>query len=497
MLSIRVGPILYSLPGEQVSHIDYLSIITPLPFIRAPIEGLVSFNAQPLLQINVADALGVELETKTGNKRLIVNTAQGNFSLRVDEVVKLSKTKTSAPDEHQQSPPRLPLDDILRPLVKTKKSIAALKPNNSPVRVTQQNLTVLLVATGDKTLALLAHNIDRIQQMTSLEILDKQSGQDDVLIKVKDHLLPTHSLAHLLQLKEAGAEPLAVIVRGVQSSWALRVQRVIGIETIERVYSSGTDARGLWYVTQTGQIRELIDADSFVTASACSPSRLWYVTRNGHIQELIDADNLRGAGNASPPLITITAPQATSGAVPRSEHLTTEGLRIYCGAGSYILPLTMATQALESVDLADISTSRFANADRSNRAQRIPWIDATALLFGKPAVTVKNTVAVTLADGGRILLGVDRVVLSQFLSAAEKWREVDLPYPVTLFFDAACYDEQTGQWLLRAVNAVSFTGLPWTLKKSVAKAILGWFDRQPRHLETRPKNHSVSPKPEI
>ena len=496
MLSIRVGPILYSLPGEQVTHIDYLSLVTPLPFVRAPIEGLVSFNAQPLLQINVADALGVEPEAKTGNKRLIVNTAQGNFSLRIDEVVKLSKTKTSGPDEHQQPPPRLRLEDILRPLLKAKKSSAALKPNNSPVQVTQQNLTVLLVATGDKTLALLAHNIERIQEMTALQTLDEQSGQDDLLIKVKDHLLPTHSLAHLLQLNEAGAEPLAVIVRGAQTPWALRVQRVIGIETIERVYASGTDARALWYVTQTGQIRELIDADSLVKTSACSPSRLWYVTRNGHIQELIDADNLRGAHNSLPTL-TITAPQATSGAVQRSERLTTEGLRIYCGAGSYILPLTMATQALESVDLAAISASRFANADRSNRALRIPWIDAAVLLFGKSSVAVKNTVAVTLADGGHILLGVDRVVLSQSLSSAEQWRDVDLPYPVTLFFDAACYDEQSGQWILRAVNAITFAGLPWALKKSVAKAILGWVDRQPRHLETPPKNHSVSPKPEI
>ena len=480
MLSIRVGHILCSMPSEQVSHIDYVSTITPLPFTHAPIEGLVSFNARPLLQINAADALGLEQEAQSGKKRLIVNTAQGDFAVRVDEVVRLVKEKNSAADENQQLLSRLRLKEILPQTLKTKKSAAALKQNNPSAHVIAQKLTVLLVATGDKTIALLAHNIDHIQEMTSLQSLDGQNTQGDLLIKVKDHLLPTHSLAQLLQLKEAGAETVAVIVRGGQSMWALRVQQVIGIESIEQVYSSGADARGLWYVTQTGQIRELIDADNLVSANDYSPPRLWYVAQNGHIQELIDADNLLGANNGSPPL-TITTPQATSRAQQlseRLERLTTEGLRIYCGGGSYILPLTMATQAVESMDLAAMTASRFSNADRSNRAERIPWIDAAALLFGKPSVAIKNTVAITLADDGYILLGVDRVVLSQSLSTAEKWCDVALPYPVTLFFDVACYDEQTGQWILRAVNRIKFADLPWTLKKSLAKAIIGWFDHR-------------------
>lgn len=480
MLSIRVGRVLCSIPSEQVTHIDYVSTITPLPFADAPVEGLVNVNARPLLQVNVADALGLEQEARAGNKRLIVNTPQGDFALRVDEVVGLVKTKTTPPDENQQPLPQLQLKEILpQALIKFKKPTAALKQNNPSAHLTPRKLTVLLVATSGKTIALLAHNIDHIQEMTSLQTLEKQSVQGDLLVKVKDHLLPTHSLAQLLQL-EADEESVAVIVRGKQATWALRVRRVIGIENIEQVYSSGTGNRDLWCVTQTGKIRELIDANRLGGSGDYSAPRLWYVTRNGHIQELIDADRLSG-GHSDSPSITLIAPEQTSSALQRSERLTTEGLRIYCGAGSYLLPLTMATRTLESMDSAVMAASRFAGAGRSNRAGRIPWIDAAALLFGRRSAAIKNTVAIALADDGQVLLGVDRVLLSQSLSAAEKWVDADLPYPVTLFFDAACYDEQTGQWILRAVNTVRFSGLPWTIKKTLAKAIIGWFDCHRQH----------------
>lgn len=476
MLSIRVGHLLCSMPSEQVTHIDYVSTITPLPFTDAPIEGLVSVNAQPLLQINVANALGLEQEARASNKRLIVNTAHGNFALRVDEVVGLVKMKTSATGENQPPLPRLQLKEILpQAVIKGKKPAAALKQNNLPAHVAAQKLTALLVATGDKTIALLTHNIDRIQELNSLQNLNEQSRQGDFLIKVKDRLLPTHSLAQLLQLKQPSTEALAVIVRGGQATWALRVQRVIGIENIEQVYSSGPDVRGLWCVTQTGQIRELIDAANLVNANDGLPPRLWYVTQGGHIQELIDAENLFGAHNI-PPALTIATPQASSRVPQFSERLTTEGLRLYCGPASYLLPLTMATRTQESVDPAAMTALRFPNAGRSNRAKRIPWIDATALLFGKRGAAIKHTVAITLADDGHILLGVGRVVLSQALSAAENWVDVDLPYPATLFFDAGCYDEQTGQWILRVINTIKFAGLPWVLKKSLVKSIIGWSD---------------------
>jgi hypothetical protein len=259
--------------------------------------------------------------------------------------------------------------------------------------------------------------------------------------------------------------------------WALCVQQVLKMEYVDKVYSSGTDARGLWYVTQTGEIRELMDANNLpgLHTATFSP-RLWYVTPNGQIQELVDANQLLGSTNDSLD-ITITTPEETSFTLQNTDQLTIDGLRIYCGTSSYLLPLTMATRADKDWDQATMTLSRFGDRDGSRKSDRIPCIDGNALLFGKPGQTIERTVRVNLSLGGEILLGIDRAVLSQSLSTAASWIKVDLPYPATQFFDAAHYDDETGQWILRFLDTIKFSDLPWIIKKSVVKAIIGWSDR--------------------
>jgi hypothetical protein len=137
----------------------------------------------------------------------------------------------------------------------------------------------------------------------------------------------------------------------------------------------------------------------------------------------------------------------------------------------------MATRADKDWDQATMTLSRFGERDGSRKRDRIPCIDGNALLFGKPGNTIERTVRVNLSLGGEILLGIDRAVLSQSLSTAASWIKVDLPYPATQFFDAAHYDDETGQWILRFLETIKFSDLPWIIKKSVVKAIIGWFDR--------------------
>lgn len=107
------------------------------------------------------------------------------------------------------------------------------------------------------------------------------------------------------------------------------------MEYVHKVYSSGTDARGLWYVTQTGEIRELMDANNLpgIHRANCSP-RLWYVTSNGQIQELIEANQLLGSTNDFLD-ITITTPQEIAFTLQETDQLTVDGLRIYCGMSSF------------------------------------------------------------------------------------------------------------------------------------------------------------------
>lgn len=472
MLSIRVNDVVCAIPTEQVQHIDYVESLTLLPFTPAPFEGLTHFNGQALLQINLATALGLE-QQQNATKRLLVRSVQGDFALRVDEVLDFSKTKTT---ENQTVARVLQLSEILPPGFKAKPAIFSLPQNQQAVtNKTQQKLTVLLVASGDKTIALFTHHIDHIQEMTGLQTLEGQNTQGELLIKVKDHLLPTHSLGKLFGLNHNDKpESLAVIMHSATTSWALLVQQVIALETITEVYSSGTDSRGLWYVTQSGQIRELMDANTLASPTD-SAARLWYVTSSGQVQELVDADNLLGK-NTLPLAITISTPPQNSQVLQVAERLTTEGLQIYCGTGRYFLPLVMATQTLKDFNQAALTSSRFPSGNRSNRSQRIPWINATAFLFSERNLEIDSTVLITLANNQQVLLGVDRIALSQSVTAVEKWLKLDLPAPLRLFFDAGYYDEPSGQWILRVITTLEFSHFPWTVKKSLAKAIIGWID---------------------
>lgn len=485
MLSIKVGHLVYAIPGEQVQHIDYVDTLTFLPFTEMPIEGLTCFEGHPLVQIDVANALGLEQIPQPTQKRLIVSTSQGNFALRVAEV--LDFAKNSSPQTHITTQ-ILELDEIFPPSLKSAKSTIPLPQNKQPLAGhEQQKLTVLLVASGNKTLALFTHNIDHIQEMTDLQTLSEHSSHGELLIKVKDHLLPTYSLGQAFGLTDTEkTETFAVIVRCDNAPWALRVQKVLTLEEVQQVYSSGTEQCGLWYVTKIGQIRELIDVNSLQKHnSSAATSRLWYVTQDGTIQELVDAQDLRGAQH-SPLAITITEPQQTASVLSSTERQTTEGLRIFCHGSSYLLPLTMVVQTLKDFDQSSMTAMRFPTACRSNRANRIPWINATAWLFGLHGQTIDSNVVVTLNNGQQILLGVERIALAQALAVSEKWRSAELPYPAGLVFDAASYDENTGQWILRVINTVSFAALPWRIKKALVKAITGWIDCSSIGLKTLP-----------
>jgi hypothetical protein len=220
-----------------------------------------------------------------------------------------------------------------------------------------------------------------------------------------------------------------------------------------------------------------MDVEHFLkSADFAMPPRLWYVTPQGQIQELVDAENLLTMQTMPPLAITITAPQETASILQASERLITAGLQIYCGGGRYLLPLTMARQTLKDLEPSSITAARFPTGYRLNRSKRIPWINAMALLFGEPNGETDCTVLITLGNDKQILLGVDRIVLSQSLTALKKWVTVTLPDPVALFFDAGYYDDASGQWILRVVDTVKFSCLPWAIKKAFVKAIIGWVD---------------------
>lgn len=234
ILSVKINHLQWAIPLEKVHYIDYVENLTPLPFTILPIAGLTKFNNQPLVQVNLAQALG--LADQSGNKRVIVTTSQGEVALRVDEVLDLVK-----PDLLEKSPPLLQLTEILA-WAKTTNSVKA-KPavtahTNSPVT---SFLTVLLVVVGSKIVALSSHMVECIEEIDTFQLLEYQDIQPDLLIKVKDDLLPAYSLTRFLNSNEEGSKQQAIIVRGPRGPWALIVEQVLGLENIYQIYTTGTD----------------------------------------------------------------------------------------------------------------------------------------------------------------------------------------------------------------------------------------------------------------
>ena len=132
----------------------------------------------------------------------------------------------------------------------------------------------------------------------------------------------------------------------------------------------------------------------------------------------------------------------------------------------------------EQLNYSLMTRQRFLTSGCSkHKKTRLPWINGTTLFSGKQGtVAPKYTILITLVQQGQILLGVDRVLLQPTLTKGAWITLTNLPFPTSLFFDAATYEEQTGQWVLRVTDSINFAKLPWSIKKAVVKAIEGWFD---------------------
>jgi len=63
VLPIVVNGVTCGVPLGQVQYVDHAGPLTRLPLTDPPIEGLIQFNGLPLIQLNVAQALGFPGQT--------------------------------------------------------------------------------------------------------------------------------------------------------------------------------------------------------------------------------------------------------------------------------------------------------------------------------------------------------------------------------------------------------------------------------------------------
>lgn len=463
MLSIQIDHHGYAIPAEQVQHVDYVESLTPLPFIRPPIEGLTRFKQQPVIQIDLAKALGIT--NNNGHKRLLLNTHSGTIALRISDILNFDHSRTP-----KDTLPLLQLSTLLpwtacQRVILTKPELNPITPitNNK----TNDSLTVLLVKSGDIIIALSTDNIDHIQELLDLP----KNSDNDILIKIKQALLPVRSLTQLYSNTRNCNESIAIIVRHESNPWALLVEQVLGLNKVTQVYHSNNDGSDLYPLTQVTQIQTLLN-----TASAESP--VWYISSTGQVQTLMNANALINRV-CKPLAIQVIEPQAIESNPPLSLSNTrreNEGLQIHCGTNSYLLPLALVKRTLNDLNNALGTRQRFLTQDRSDRYRRLPLINASALLSGKLCLTKTRCVLLlSLPNKAQVLFNVNQALLC--LPTAT-WLALQLPQPIALLFDGASYDNHSQQWILRINSTFDFCFLPYSLKKAIVRNILGWFDQR-------------------
>ncbi|MEY4768824.1 MAG: hypothetical protein RL637_1463, partial [Pseudomonadota bacterium] len=412
--------------------------VTPVLLIEPPLQGLTYFNGQPLVQLDLTHSPDV----KPNKKRLIIRLATAELALQVDEVLDFSHTHSdhlSAENSllaelYQQMswlnhPSQSPTTENLLPASST-----SIKPN----------LSVLLVRSGQQILGLLTQSIEYIEEIKQYRRLDYQGLQPDLLIYLKEVLLPGYSLQRFTEASDSSQAPIGLIIHSPQNRWVLMVEQVLGLETILHPTIISGREQELWYVTATGDIRKIIEPNQLI--------------KTNFTQQTIN------------PTDFAVTPSLSSG----QSLLTAEGLKIYCGRYSYVLPLTLAGRTLDVLNQFELHPHRLQKP--SDSQSRIAYLIPEKLLPNAQIIQVNYGILITLAPNQYLILGVERALLQPPL-VHQQWQTLThLPPPIRAFFDAAIYEPETEQWILRVLPPPRFQQLSWSIKKKLAAAIEGWFD---------------------
>jgi chemotaxis signal transduction protein len=465
MLLIKVSDHSYAIPTKQISHIGITDYITPIPFLQPPIKGLINFNNSPLILVSLAQALGHE--SHNVQIHLVVSTPFGDIALEVAEVLNFEKLPESSPE---YIPPQIEVTKLL-PWTKKPALPSPMKSGSVKTKQHAESISVLLVRSGNSTVALRTDCIERIQEASLQDTLEVQSSEMDMLIRIKDNFLSVKSLGNTLGLTENLNERIAVIIRNEQT-WALLVEQVVGIERIHEVYSSGTADCNLWCVGAEGTVHELINTDQLAGNIKTPEPRLWYVNNHGQIQELINANQL--IGQAAKPLpIKISSPEAIEATQKQNTPTSIDSFLINCGMASYLLKTTYINCLFDNLETSAMKPSRYFKTSVIQKINRIPLINAGMLFFGIP-LKAQCTLKLDLPNIGLIFIEASQVTTQE--SALTVPVPLRLPHPISDIFASAVYDEVSKQWLLNFNSHLSFAQIPWTIKKAIVKAISGWFD---------------------
>ncbi|HYD32796.1 MAG TPA: chemotaxis protein CheW, partial [Azospirillaceae bacterium] len=190
---------------NRVRRIDEAGPVTPLPFTEAPVEGVATVDGRPVLQLNLAQALGQS--ARPGGKVVVVAVTGVPVALRVDAVHAEEPGEgadAAALDLEQLVAKALPGAQIER------RALTAGGGEEAAPGAARRHIALLMVSVGDEVLAFPAERVERVGRVESLRSLPGRDDGHHALASVEGELLPARRL--VAAGSTDGADTWAVIV---------------------------------------------------------------------------------------------------------------------------------------------------------------------------------------------------------------------------------------------------------------------------------------------
>jgi chemotaxis signal transduction protein len=467
MLSILVDQHPFTLPHQAVVSIEALSTITALPFLSMPYEGLIHYRCRALLLINLAAHLGLTSLPKPTDKLLILTTAQGAFAVRVTAVVHLD---ARSPHEYHPTEQQLSLAELC----------PADYPFTPPIDVTRnishqpkptKSVPVLVVRSGEYTLALINQSITQLLDMTNTATALNAAG-DELMVGITNQLLTCQSLATLLNCTPSVPEAKVLIISTQPQPWALRVEKIIGLDTLTEAYLHDASTNNNWCLKPAEEILARLPTTPAKAGHPQPVAQSFYLTQTGE-QRVISHPKQLLSPDFSLPKVRLNALEHAPNRTLTPAVTPSQNLHVHIGSAHYQLLPTLATQLLPHAALLALRTTR---VNSSPSAFMIPVIDTRAWFFGQQSTTIKHLLLLTLAPRQQLVIAMDDANLANASHSLTLSCSLPLPHPLSLCFNQGDYDANSQQWLLKVDAQIDVNAFPWSLKKAFANALLGWLE---------------------
>jgi hypothetical protein len=291
---------------------------------------------------------------------------------------------------------------------------------------------------------------ERVEEVQAIHAAD---GASRLVVAAGNRLLAGRRLGAAME-GGAGTAPWAIVAKRCGGGeFALVVDRVLALKELcpSRLFTledgNGEGGKGqsaLWYV-EDGVIRPLLSTAAAFAGTTGTTSA--------------PPSPLHSGAPATPPSVGEEA------ALPLPDLL---GVRTDCAGIAVVLPFGMVRAALDG--LPDLGSRRPRCSDGAASAV----LDG-AMLLGRSGSPSRGHHLVVCIHGFDIVLTVDAVCLEPE-RADQAWQPFPQAHPGSAaLFDAVRWDGTADKWIYRVGIVPPFASLPPRLRRSIARAKVGWI----------------------